>query len=63
VSATCVFHPTISYRQHSGQKGGLKDNWLKGFEQNAARRPPDDPMRDYDFGWMWERLGISDLRS
>jgi len=38
-------------------------NWLKGFEQNAARRPPGDPMRDYDFGWMWEKLGISDLRS
>ncbi|MBA3324651.1 MAG: hypothetical protein H0T41_05080 [Rhodobacteraceae bacterium] len=38
-------------------------NWLKGFEQNAARLPADDPMRDYDFGWMWEKLRISDLRS
>ena len=38
-------------------------NWLKGFEQNNARRPPDDPMRDYDFSWMWSELGISDLRS
>ena len=38
-------------------------NWLKGFEQHNARRPADDPMRDYDFGWMWEQLGISDLRS
>jgi hypothetical protein len=38
-------------------------NWLKGFEQNTARLPADDPMRDYDFGWMWEKLGISDLRS
>lgn len=38
-------------------------NWLKGFEQTNARRPPDDPMRDYDFGWMWTELGIADLRS
>lgn len=38
-------------------------SWLKGFEQNTARLPEDDPMRGYDFGWMWEKLGISDLRS
>jgi len=38
-------------------------NWLKGFEQNTARLPADDPMRDYDFGWMWDKLGIADLRS
>jgi hypothetical protein len=37
-------------------------SWLKGFEQLSARRPPGDPMRDYDFGWMWDELGISDLR-
>ena len=38
-------------------------SWLKGFEQSSARRPPGDPMRDYDFGWMWDELGISDLRT
>lgn len=38
-------------------------NWLKGFEQNNARLPADDPMHDYDFSWMWEELGITDLRS
>lgn len=37
-------------------------NWLKGFEQNSARLPADDPMRDYDFSWMWAELGISELR-
>jgi len=37
-------------------------SWLKGFEQHGARRPPGDPMRDYDFGWMWDELGIADLR-
>ena len=38
-------------------------NWLKGFEQSTARLPESDPMHDYDFGWMWDKLGISDLRS
>ncbi|WP_146160241.1 hypothetical protein [Phaeovulum veldkampii] len=38
-------------------------NWLKGLEQNNARLPTDDPMHDYDFSWMWEELGITDLRS
>jgi hypothetical protein len=38
-------------------------NWLKGFEQNNARLPADDPMHDYDFSWMWTELGITDLRS
>lgn len=38
-------------------------NWLKGLEQTSARQPADDPMRDYDFRWMWEELGVADLRS
>lgn len=38
-------------------------SWLKGFEQKTARLPEEDPMRDYDFAWMWDKLGISDLRS
>lgn len=37
-------------------------DWLKGFEQMNARLPKDDPMHAYDFGWMWEELGIADLR-
>ena len=38
-------------------------NWLKGLEQSSARRAADDPMRDYDFGWMWTELNVADLRS
>lgn len=38
-------------------------NWLKSLEQTSARCPVDDPMQDYDFGWMWEELGVADLRS
>ena len=38
-------------------------NWLKGLEQTSARRAGDDPMRDYDFSWMWKELNVADLRS
>lgn len=38
-------------------------NWIKGLEQATARSPADDPMHSYDFGWMWEELGIADLRA
>lgn len=37
-------------------------NWLKSFEQTNARVPVDDPMHGYDFRWMWEELGILELR-
>jgi len=36
--------------------------WLKMLENNGMRRPPDDPMAGYDFGWMWAKLGIERLR-
>ena len=36
--------------------------WLKYLENSAARRAADDPSAAYDFTWMWEELGISDLR-
>jgi hypothetical protein len=36
--------------------------WLKMLENNGMRRPPDDPMAGYDFGWMWAELGIERLR-
>jgi hypothetical protein len=38
-------------------------NWLKFLEQANARCPDDDPIRDYDFGWLWRELGVADLRS
>jgi hypothetical protein len=38
-------------------------NWLKSLEQTSARCSVDDPMRDYDFSWMWKELGVADLRS
>jgi len=53
--------PRQAVRSAKGRKAVA--NWLKGFEQNNARIPADDPMHDYDFSWMWEELGITDLRS
>lgn len=38
--------------------------WLKYLENRTANVPdPDDPMASCDFGWMWEALGVTDLRS
>ncbi|WP_306119795.1 MULTISPECIES: hypothetical protein [unclassified Roseitalea] len=37
--------------------------WLKYLENQSARQPDAaDPMATYDFGWMWEELGVRDLR-
>ena len=37
--------------------------WLKLLENKSAKHEPDDPMASYDFTWMWEELGVSDLRN
>ena len=36
--------------------------WLKVLENHSARRPAGDPIGDYDFGWMWQELGVEALR-
>jgi hypothetical protein len=36
--------------------------WLKLLENQAAAHPPGDPMHGYDSTWLWERLGVADLR-
>lgn len=35
--------------------------WLK-FLENGAARAKNDPMTTYSFIWMWEELGIAELR-
>jgi hypothetical protein len=35
--------------------------WLKILE-NGAARAKNDPMATYSFIWMWEELGIAELR-
>jgi hypothetical protein len=36
--------------------------WLKLRENGAARHASGTPMSDYDLSWMWEKLGITELR-
>ena len=37
-------------------------SWLKFLENRAAQQDPSDPMADYDITWIWEELGVADLR-
>ncbi len=36
-------------------------DWLKLLENHTAKQPAG-PMADYDFTWLWEKLGVNDLR-
>lgn len=37
-------------------------DWLKLLENYSAKRPADDALANYDFTWMWERLGVAHMR-
>jgi hypothetical protein len=36
--------------------------WLKFLENGNAKQGDDTPMAGYDVGWMWQELGVADLR-
>lgn len=36
--------------------------WLKLIENSTARQDSDSPVASYDVSWMWDELGIADLR-
>ena len=36
--------------------------WLKYLENGAAKHGTGGPMEGYDFGWIWDKLGIAELR-
>ena len=36
--------------------------WLKSLENHSAKRPAGDLIGEYDFGWMWQELGLAALR-
>lgn len=36
--------------------------WLKGIENAKAQSEPGSPIANHDASWMWEELGMSDLR-
>jgi hypothetical protein len=38
-------------------------DWLKDLENQSKKLPhAADPMSTYSFGWMWQELGVADLR-
>lgn len=37
-------------------------NWLKAMENHSSKRPAGDPIGEYDFAWMWQELGVAEMR-
>ena len=36
--------------------------WLKRLENQMAQHESSEPMAGYDVAWLWEELGVADLR-
>jgi len=36
--------------------------WLKCLENQMAQHESSEPMAGYDMAWLWEDLGVADLR-
>jgi uncharacterized phage protein gp47/JayE len=36
--------------------------WLKRLENQMAQHESSEPMASYDVAWLWEELGVADLR-
>ena len=51
--------PRAATRTAAGRKQVVE--WLKYLENGSARHA-DGPIAGYDFGWMWEELGLAELR-
>jgi len=51
--------PRQAVRSPSGRKKVVE--WLK-YVENASTKNIGTPMAEYDFGWMWDELGLGDER-
>ncbi|MDP5218778.1 hypothetical protein Q5Y75_16230 [Ruegeria sp. 2205SS24-7] len=51
--------PRQAVRSARGKKDVI--DWLKTIENRSARQT-GSPIAEYDFGWMWEELGLSEHR-
>ena len=51
--------PRQAVRSATGREKVIE--WLKLLENRSAGRR-DDPIADYDFGWMWAELGLMEHR-
>ncbi len=54
----------VSPRKAAKTKKGREKlvDWLKLLENEAGRQDTHSPTAGYDVSWMWEELGVSDLR-
>lgn len=54
----------VSPRKAAKTKKGRERlaGWLKLIENSTARAEARSPMASYDMGWMWDELGVADLR-
>ena len=54
--------PRACVRSRAGRDKVVE--WLKYLERENSRpgRDDGDPMRSYDFSWLWDELGVADLR-
>ena len=53
--------PTAGGAERGRAAGG--GELAQGPGADERPMPARRPVRDYDFGWMWEELGVSDLRT
>jgi hypothetical protein len=37
-------------------------SWLKFLENRTAQQDSGNAMAEYDFTWLWDKLGVADLR-
>jgi len=54
----------VSPRKAAKTKKGRErlTGWLKLIENSTARAEAHSAMTSYDMGWMWDELGVADLR-
>ena len=52
--------PRIAVKTPKGKENVVK--WLKSLETSEARLRQLEPIEPYDFTWMWQELGIAELR-
>jgi hypothetical protein len=54
----------VSPRKAAETKKGREKlvGWLKLIENSTARQEANSPMASYDVSWMWDELGVADLR-
>lgn len=54
----------VSPRKAARTKKGREKlvGWLKLIENLNAQQEADSPMAGYDVSWMWDELGVADLR-